>query len=81
VFIGAVSGHIDALLKRVLPTRTRTWINRALQPLEQRIHSLNRARFLPPAMNPETRAWLHLYYRVHNQKLSKLLNRDLSHWK
>ena len=78
--IDAVGWCMDRLFGHFLPEPGRNWIYRTIQPLVLRIRWLNRASFRPPEMQRETREWLQDYYRGHNERLSKLLNRDLAHW-
>jgi hypothetical protein len=44
------------------------------------IHKLNERKFIPPKMNLNSRNYLLNYFTPYNQKLSKLIKRDLSCW-
>lgn len=42
--------------------------------------NINEKSFKYPKMKPETRTRLCEYFRPHNKRLEKMINRDLSHW-
>lgn len=48
--------------------------------IRHKILKLNDKSFVPPEMNSETRQKLVKLFKPHNEKLEKLLSRDLSHW-
>lgn len=79
----AKSEHVARLLtsrsplkravRKVLPTGLVAKLKKSAQQMNER-------EFVPPAMAPETRARLTAHFREHNDRLSELLGRDLSHW-
>ncbi|MBL0050757.1 MAG: oligosaccharide flippase family protein [Bacteroidetes bacterium] len=48
--------------------------------LKRAFRKINSTKFEPPPLNSFTRQKLIDYFKPHNEKLGKLLNRDLSHW-
>ncbi|MCS3635876.1 hypothetical protein GGP57_003217 [Salinibacter ruber] len=64
---------LKRILRRVLPVRF-------LQRVSRLLRSANETSFDRPAMNPETRRSLVEAFRPHNQKLSRLIDKDLSAW-
>jgi hypothetical protein len=51
-----------------------------LYKVRQNIKELNKKEFSPPPMNPETKKFLIDYFIPHNEKLSRLINRNTDHW-
>lgn len=60
-------------LGRLLP---RSW-KRAIRSV---VEQVNETPFEPPSMKPETRARLVEHFRPHNERLERILGRDLSEW-
>jgi len=54
--------------------------NKTAFSIKSNLKRFNKKRFNQPQMRPETRARLVEYFKPHNEKLSELLDRDLSHW-
>ncbi|MDH3913214.1 MAG: sulfotransferase domain-containing protein, partial [Rhodospirillales bacterium] len=66
------------LYRRIVPSRLQVLANQALfSKLEER--NLRPAKYQP--MAPETRSRLVKHFQPHNEKLSELIARDLSHWR
>ena len=64
-------------LRNILPTSLCHAIEQAvIDPLKMR-----KVRAFDPAMDPQTRARLVRYFAPHNEVLSKLIRRDLAHWR
>lgn len=51
-----------------------------LTKAKYKVSRLNSTLYTPPPMNPETRKELVDHYREHNERLGKLIGRDLSSW-
>ena len=64
---------------RLLAISNQATIKR-LKKLRKRVKSFNRAREQRREMAPETQAELRAYFRADIEKLSGLLDRDLTHW-
>jgi len=65
-------------LRNILPWSLCHAIEQAvIDPLKM----LNVRAFQYPAMDPQTRARLVRYFAPHNEVLSKLIRRDLAHWR
>lgn len=64
---------IKSILKSVISPRLLT-------KAKYKVSSLNSALYSPPPMNPKTRQYLIDYYKPHNEKLEKIVGRDLSSW-
>jgi hypothetical protein len=67
----------DNSLKRLFRS---VFSNRRAFYIRENLRKLNEKEFNQTKMNPETRTRLVEYFRPHNEKISRLLNRDLSHW-
>lgn len=67
-----------ARIAALLPPESRDFAYEVLSKLPYR-QSVEK-KYLPQPMLPETRTRLLEYFRESNQRLSELLNRDLSHW-
>ncbi len=65
-----------AKIYRRLPPEMRIFINK----IYLKFREINSKPFKYPPMNPETRKKLIEYYRPHTERLSKMINRDLSQW-
>lgn len=52
----------------------------AAYKLRKTILDLNEKSFTPPPINKETRAELGTYFTPYNEKLSELIEKDLTHW-
>ena len=63
-------------LRKLFPDTARDY----LRNLRSRLKRLNYVSFDPPPMDPETQQRLLDYYRPHNERLEKLIGRDLSSW-
>lgn len=69
-----VSDHpIKRALARLVPFRWKRTLRRFVE-------SANEAPFRPPPMSPQTRERLVEYFRPHNERLARMLDRDLSSW-
>lgn len=67
------SNGIAQLIKLFVPGQWR-------KKLKQYVRKINREDAGIPPINEDTRVWLSNYYRSHNENLSRLIDRDLSHW-
>lgn len=64
-------------LRRTIPIRGRHWLR---HHVVRRARQLNRVDAEIPPIGEAVRAALKSHYRVHNQRLSALIGRDLAHW-
>jgi len=69
----ASKNPIKKFVRHFMPDKTAFYINNYLR-------RLNRKKLEPPKMRYDTRKRLLEYFSPYNKELSKLLNRDLSHW-
>lgn len=80
--------------KSIFPTLSRWLRNRSpiksilktfvspkvLSKAKNKVSRLNSEIYTPPPMKPETRNQLVEHYKSHNERLGKMINRDLSSW-
>lgn len=64
---------VKSIAKALVPRRLR-------DKMRKKVGKMNQQQFTPPPMNPDTRARLAETFREPNERLSALLDRDLSHW-
>lgn len=73
----ASDSPVNRAYKAVMPTRLRYFLFRhVVEPLSE----ANARPFRYPPMREETRERLRAYYRPHNERLARLLGRDLAAW-
>ena len=60
-------------IRRLIPDATAYKFRKA-------ILDLNEKPFTPPKINPKTSMELNKYFTPHNEKLSELIGKDLTHW-
>ncbi len=70
----SANNPVKRTLRRIIPLKWSDNVKRNLL-------AMNDKPFTPPPMSEEVRERLRAYFREHNQKLSELIKRDLSHWK